>query len=84
MVCFTYIVAMAVPDLTLLLALVGSVCSTVLAFILPSICELTLAHSSEDGISVWCWLKNSVILLISLLGFCLGGAMSLMDIVEKF
>jgi amino acid permease len=83
MVCFTYIVAMAVPDLTLLLALVGSVCSTVLAFILPSICELILSHNSENGISVWCWAKNSVILTISMLGFCLGGAMSLRDIIEK-
>lgn len=84
MVIVTYIVAMVVPDLTLLLSLVGSVCCTVLAFILPSMCELILAHSSEDGISKWCWAKNGVILLISLLGFTVGGGLSIKEIIESF
>jgi proton-coupled amino acid transporter len=84
MVLVTYIVAMVVPDLTLLLSLVGSVCCTVLAFVLPSMCELILAHDSANGISSWCWAKNSVILLISLFGFFLGGGLSIKEIVESF
>jgi solute carrier family 36 (proton-coupled amino acid transporter) len=84
MVLVTYTVAMVVPDLTLLLSLVGSVCCTVLAFVLPSMCELILAHDSANGISSWCWAKNSVILLISLFGFFLGGGLSIKEIIESF
>lgn len=84
MVLVTYIVAMVVPDLTLLLSFVGSVCSTVLAFVLPAICELILSHNFEQGIPLWCWIKNSVILLIAFVGFSLGGALSLKEIIEKF
>lgn len=84
MVLLTFFVAMVVPDLTLLLSLVGSVCSTVIAFVLPSICELILTHNYENGIPFWCLVKNSVILLIALLGFSFGGILSLKEIAEKF
>ena len=83
-VLLTFFVAMVVPDLTLLLSLVGSVCSTVIAFVLPSMCELIITHSYEDGIPFWCLVKNSVILLIALLGFSFGGVLSLKEIAEKF
>jgi hypothetical protein len=79
----TYVVGMVVPDLAPLLALIGSVCSTFNTFVIPSVCELTLAHSSIEGISWSCCLKNSLILLISLVGFCWGGAVSLIDMIEN-
>jgi amino acid permease len=84
MVLATYVVTMLVPNLKTLLSLIGCICSTVLCFVYPSICELLVEHNKLGGISCWTWLKNSVILLIALVAFVMGGALNLKDVVESY
>lgn len=84
MVLVTYIVVMVVPNLKSLLSLVGSVFGTFLVFVFPVICDLILTHNNEGGISWWFWLKSSVILVLALLGFILGGALNIKEIIEDF
>ena len=84
MVFLTYVITMAVPNLKTLLSLVGSVCSTLLVFVFPVVCELILTNNNRGGISWWYWLKDSVILLLALVGFVLGGGLNIKEIIEEF
>lgn len=82
-VLVTFTVAEIVPNLSLLLSLIGSVCCVVLAFVLPVLAELAIKHNEQSGIPLRIWFKNVVILFIALMGFTLGGALSLKQIVEE-
>jgi proton-coupled amino acid transporter len=83
MVFLTLSVAILIPELDLLLSLIGAVCSTVLALVLPPLLEFIIV-SCEDNQHRWFVLvKNIIILLISLLGFLSGGYESLTAILAK-
>lgn len=84
MVVITFAVAELVPNLGLLLSLIGSVCSTVLALVLPPLMEFIIMSCEDEGISWFTYIKNSTILLLSLLGFLTGGYESLSGIVKAF
>ncbi|KAG5681514.1 hypothetical protein PVAND_010940 [Polypedilum vanderplanki] len=83
MVFVTFIIAMLVPNLSLLLSLIGSVCCVILAFIFPSIVELMTSYD-KGKIGVFCWIKNIVILILALCGFILGGGLALKGIYDEF
>ncbi|KAG5681513.1 hypothetical protein PVAND_010939 [Polypedilum vanderplanki] len=83
MVFVTFIIAMLVPDLSLLLSLIGSVCCVILAFVFPSIVEL-MTRYDEGKIGTFYWIKNIIILTIALCGFILGGGLALINIYEEF
>jgi proton-coupled amino acid transporter len=84
MVLLTFVVAVLIPELDLLLSLIGSVCSTILALVLPPLMEFIIisCESSEER-SSFVLVKNFIILLISLLGFFTGGFEALTAIVQK-
>lgn len=84
MVLVTFGVAELVPNLSLLLSLIGSVCSTVLALVLPPLLEFMVMSCEDGGVSWFVLLKNSIILIISLIGFLTGGYESLSSIVEAY
>lgn len=84
MVLLTFTVAEVVPNLGLLLSLIGAVCSTVLALVLPPILEFIVLSRENDRVGWMIISKNSIILLISLLGFLTGGYESLSGIVRAF
>lgn len=84
MVLITFVVAELVPNLGLLLSLIGSVCSTILALVLPPLMEFILLSSEENKMGWFVIWKNSIILLISLFGFLTGGYESLSGIVKAF
>jgi solute carrier family 36 (proton-coupled amino acid transporter) len=84
MVLVTFCVAELVPNLSLLLSLIGSVCSTVLALVLPPLMEFIILSCSDGGVGWFVLVKNSMILLISLVGFLTGGYESLSRIIETF
>lgn len=81
MVLVTFAVAELVPNLGLLLTLIGSVCCVVLSFVFPAVSELIILNS-EGGIGMLRWTKNIAILLIALAGFVFGGWFSLKQIIE--
>lgn len=82
-VLVTFTIAQIVPNLSLLLSLIGSVCCVFLAFVFPVLAELVIMNNEETGIRFIIWFKNIVILLIAFSGFVFGGALSLKQIVEE-
>lgn len=84
MVLVTLTVAILIPELDLLLSLIGAVCSTVLALVLPPLMEFILISCEVNQHRWLVILKNIVILFISLLGFLTGGYESLTAILAKF
>lgn len=84
MVLVTFGVAELVPNLSLLLSLIGAVCSTVLALVLPPLIEFIILSCEDNGIGWFVFLKNSIILLISILGFVTGGYESLSKIIKTY
>ncbi|KAL7010579.1 hypothetical protein ACKWTF_006281 [Chironomus riparius] len=84
MVFVTLTVAILIPELDLLLSLIGAVCSTVLALVLPPLMEFILVSCEENQHKWHVIVKNLTILFISLLGFLTGGYESLTAILAKF
>jgi solute carrier family 36 (proton-coupled amino acid transporter) len=84
MVLVTFTVAEIVPNLSLFLSLLGAVCSTTIAFVLPPIMEFVILSCEDEGISWFVFSKNSIILIISFLGILTGGYESLSGIIEAF
>lgn len=84
MVLTTFAVAELVPNLSLLLSLIGAVCSTVLALVLPPLIEFIILSCEEEGVSWFVFLKNTIILAISLVGFFSGGYESLSRIIKTY
>lgn len=82
MVLVTFVVAELVPNLGLLLSFIGSVCSTVLALVLPPLMEFIILSSEENQLTTFAIWKNSIILLISMVGFLTGGYESISGIVR--
>lgn len=83
MVIVTFTVAAVVPNLSLLLSLIGCVGCVVLAFVLPVLSELIILHNEVNGIGWLYWIKNVTILLIALVGFIFGGYISLKSILNE-
>lgn len=84
LVLITFTIAELVPNLGLLLSLIGSVCSTVLALVLPPLIEFMILTCEDEGVGWFVFFKNSIILLISLLGFLTGGYESLSSIIKTY
>jgi proton-coupled amino acid transporter len=84
MVLITLAVAELVPNLGLLLSLIGAVCGTVLALVLPPLIEFIILSCEDGGLGWFVFFKNSVILVISLVGFLTGGYESLSGIIKAY
>ena len=84
MVLVTFAVAEIVPNLSLLLSLIGSVCSTVLALVFPPLIQFIILKSEDNGLNSYIVIKNTTILVISMLGFLAGGYESLSAIFREY
>lgn len=84
MVLVTFTVAVIIPQLDLLLSLIGAVCSTILALVLPPIMEFIIMPCDNNSNRFWIIIKNSVILILAFLGFLTGGYESLAAIFKSF
>ena len=84
MVLVTFSVAMLIPNLGLLLSLIGSVCSTVLALVFPPVLEFIVLLSEGKKIHWFILIKNLVILTLAVLGFVTGGYESIKSIIKQY
>lgn len=84
MVLITFGVAVSIPQLDLLLSLIGAVCSTILALVLPPLMEFIIMPCDNNFTWWWITFKNSFILILALLGFLTGGFESISAIVHYF
>lgn len=80
----TFVVAIAVPNLGLLLSFIGAGCCTTLVFVFPVISEFIIKSNRDEGIGKWIWIKNSIILLVAFSGGFMGMTYAVIDLVKAF
>jgi solute carrier family 36 (proton-coupled amino acid transporter) len=83
-VLMTFSVAFLVPNLGLLISLIGAVCSTSLALVFPVLIEHLVITRNDESPSVIVVIKNSLILLLAVVGFVSGGYESVREISKMY
>ncbi|XP_062331831.1 proton-coupled amino acid transporter 1 [Osmerus eperlanus] len=81
LVIFTCLLAILIPELDLVISLVGSVSSSFLALIFPPILQVLTFHN--EGLSPWSKLKNLVISMLGLVGFVAGTYVAVEQIIQR-
>lgn len=81
LVVFTCALAVLIPELDLVISLVGSVSSSFLALIFPPILQIAAFHN--EGLSPLVTAKNALISLVGLLGFLTGTYVAIEQIVAR-
>lgn len=81
LVTLTFVLALAIPNLSAVISLVGSVSSSTLALIFPPLLELITFWDSEDQMSRLHICKNFGIVVFGLLGFAFGSIVSMRNIL---
>ncbi|KAH8411631.1 hypothetical protein KR215_007697, partial [Drosophila sulfurigaster] len=84
MVMLTFGVALVVPELSLFISLIGALCSTSLAFVIPVLIDFVIRAQEPKGLGTLVYLKNIAILIIALLGIVTGTYQSIVEIINKF
>ena len=84
MVLVTFAVAYLVPNLGLLISLIGAVCSTSLALVFPVLIELLVTTRNDESPKKIALIKSSLIILLAAIGFVSGGYESLREIVKMY
>ncbi|KAJ8347958.1 hypothetical protein SKAU_G00265470 [Synaphobranchus kaupii] len=81
LVTLTCALAILIPELDLVISLVGSMSSSLLALILPPILQILTFHN--EGLSTWLLLKNAIISLLGILGFAAGTYVTMSEIINR-
>ncbi|KAM3866938.1 proton-coupled amino acid transporter 1 [Diretmus argenteus] len=81
LVMFTCALAILIPELDLVISLVGSVSSSFLALIFPPMLQIAAFHT--EGLSPWVIIKNAVISLFGLVGFVTGTYIAIEQIIAR-
>lgn len=84
MVLITFGVALAIPNLGLLISLIGAVCSNSLALVFPVIIEFAVVTRHGKPMTGIFVAKNGLILLLGVIGFLSGGYESVRQIIELY
>ena len=80
----TFGVAQLIPNLSILLSLIGAVFCSILVFIFPAIIELTTRKAQYGRIGLFYWIKNVVVILMAVIGMFLGGGQAIYEIYIGF
>ncbi|XP_043982126.1 proton-coupled amino acid transporter 1 isoform X2 [Gambusia affinis] len=81
LVIITCVLAILIPELDLVISLVGSVSSSFLALIFPPILEIFAFHT--EGLSPLAIIRNLIISVVGLIGFILGTYIAIVEIVAR-
>ncbi|XP_039497644.1 proton-coupled amino acid transporter-like protein CG1139 isoform X2 [Drosophila santomea] len=84
MVMMTFGVALVVPKLNLFISLIGALCSTCLAFVIPVLIDFVTRAQVPKALGVWSYIKNILILSVAVLGIVTGTYQSIVEIVKEF
>jgi proton-coupled amino acid transporter len=80
----TFAVAQLIPNLSILLSLIGAVFCSILVFIFPALIELTTRKAQYGKVGFGYWMKNLIIILLALIGMILGGGQAVYEIYLGF
>lgn len=80
---FLFVLAEVVPFLDLFISLIGALSSSALALIVPPIMDLVTFHESYGPLKWRLW-KNGFIIVFGIVGFVIGTAYAMIDIVKSF
>uniref|UniRef100_A0AAZ3QZC8 Amino acid transporter transmembrane domain-containing protein n=1 Tax=Oncorhynchus tshawytscha TaxID=74940 RepID=A0AAZ3QZC8_ONCTS len=81
LVVFTCVLAILIPQLDLVISLVGSISSSFLALIFPPLLQILTYHN--EGLSPWVIVKNTLISVIGFIGFITGTYISITEIIKR-
>lgn len=84
MVLVTFGVALVVPNLGLLISLIGAICSNSLALLFPVLIEYLVVTRDNKSMSGVFMAKNGLILLLAVVGFASGGYESVKQIIDMY
>lgn len=84
LVLVTFTVAILVPNVGLLISLIGAVCSNSLALVFPVIIEYLVKTRGDNRMSLFHAIKNILILLLAIVGFLSGGYESIRGIIALY
>ncbi|ALC42872.1 CG1139 [Drosophila busckii] len=83
-VLLTFACAVAIPDLSVFLSLVGSFCLSILGLIFPALLQICVQYETGYGrfnFRLWC---NLLLLLFGFFGGIVGTYVSIVDIINAF
>lgn len=80
------ILAATIPHLDLMISLVGTLSSSAIALIFPPLLDLVTFSSDLDhfGRCYWRAVKDVLVIIVGLIGFIVGTAVTIMSIVDAF
>ncbi|KAH8278304.1 hypothetical protein KR044_010803, partial [Drosophila immigrans] len=81
-VLLTFCCAIAIPDLSLFLSLVGSFCLSILGLIFPALLQICVQYDQGYGPFRYRLVANLLLLTFGFLGGVIGTYVSIVDIVE--
>lgn len=84
MVLGTFSVAILVPNLGLLISLIGAVCSTSLALVFPVMIEYLVMTRNGEPLGTIVFIKNNLLLCLAAVGFLSGGYESIRQIIQLY
>lgn len=84
MVLVTFTVALLVPNVGLLISMIGAICSNSLALVFPVIIEYLVMTRGDDKMPLFHIIKNILILCLALIGFLSGGYESVLGIIDLY
>lgn len=84
MVLVTFGVALVVPNLGLLISLIGAICSNSLALLFPVLIEYLCATRDNKPMTGIFMAKNGFVLILAICGFASGGYESVKQIIELY
>ncbi|XP_077301655.1 proton-coupled amino acid transporter-like protein acs [Arctopsyche grandis] len=84
LVLATFILAIAIPRLSLFISLFGALCLSAMGIAFPAIMELCVAWPDKFGPYKWLLIKDVLLILFGLIGLVAGTYTSLVDIVKSF
>ena len=74
--------AVAIPDLSLFLALVGAFCLSILGFIFPALLQICVEYQTGYGRFEWKLIKNLALVAFGSFGGIVGTYVSILEIIE--
>ncbi|OTF70402.1 hypothetical protein BLA29_011363 [Euroglyphus maynei] len=79
------ILAASIPELDLIIELIGAFACTSVAIIIPTVLHLVIFYERKNGLAKkWLIIRNTTILIFGFLVLCTGTYFSLTGIVERF